>query len=101
MPDRDESAGSTWGPVVGVAVFGIALVVGAASWPALMYTTGLAAHLPFKGSDDQEDRIGPIGSRFVQLNLIDHELFVQGRDGYRLFDLAEVVKASLKEILVG
>ena len=52
MPDRDESAGSTWGPVVGVAVFGIALVVGAASWPALMYTTGLAAHLPFKGSDE-------------------------------------------------
>ena len=31
MPDRDESADSTWGPVVGVAVFGIALVVGAAS----------------------------------------------------------------------
>ena len=52
MPDHDEAAGSTWGPVVGVAVFGVALVVGAATWPSLMYTTGLSAHLPFKGSED-------------------------------------------------
>src|SRR6476620_3327422 len=59
MPDRDESAGSTWGPVVGVAVFGIALVVGAASWPALMYTTGLAAHLPFKGSEENARPLHP------------------------------------------
>ena len=27
-------------------------MLGAAAWPSLMYTTGLAAHLPFKGSEE-------------------------------------------------
>src|SRR5436190_21466752 len=52
MRDDDESAFSTWGPVGGVALFGVALVVGASHWPSLMYSTGLAAHLPFKGSEE-------------------------------------------------
>src|SRR3954452_5210704 len=52
MSDRDEPTDSTWGPVIGSAVFGVVLVLGAAAWPSLMYTTGLAAHLPFKGSDE-------------------------------------------------
>src|SRR5436190_23498251 len=52
MRDDDESAFSTWGPVGGVALFGVALVVGASHWPSLMSTTGLAAHLPFKGSEE-------------------------------------------------
>ncbi|MCX6632894.1 MAG: DUF4956 domain-containing protein [Candidatus Solibacter sp.] len=52
MSDSDESADSTWGPVAGVAVLGVLLVVGASAWPGLMSTTGMAAHLPFKGSDE-------------------------------------------------
>ena len=52
MRDGDDSAFSTWGPVGGVALFGVALVIGASHWPSLMYSTGLAAHLPFKGSEE-------------------------------------------------
>lgn len=52
MRDSEESADSTWGPVAGVAILGVALVVGASHWPSLMYSTGLAAHLPFKGSEE-------------------------------------------------
>src|SRR4051794_35827846 len=52
MRDRDEPTDSTWGPVFGVAIFGIALVYGASLWPSLMSSTGLAGHMPFKGNDD-------------------------------------------------
>ena len=57
--------------------------------------------LSFERGDDQEHRIGPVGSRFVKLDLVDHKLFVQGGQRHRLFDLAEIVEASLEEILVG
>src|SRR6266550_4311393 len=60
MRDRDEPADSTWGPVFGVAIFGIALVYGASMVPSLMYTTGLAGHLPFKGNDDNALPLHPL-----------------------------------------
>jgi hypothetical protein len=60
MRDRDEPADSTWGPVFGVALFGIALVYGASLWPSLMSTTGVAAHLPFKGSDENALPLHPL-----------------------------------------
>ena len=56
--------------------------------------------LSFDRRNDQEYGIGPEGACFVKLDLIDHELFVQGRHGHRLFDLAEMVEAPLEEILV-
>src|SRR5262245_30371012 len=56
--------------------------------------------LPFNRRNDQEYGISPVSACFVELDLIDHELFVQGRHGHRLFDLAEVVEASLEKILV-
>src|SRR5262249_108965 len=48
----DEPADSTWGLVIGVAIFGSALVYGASLWPSMLTATGLAAHLPFKGNDE-------------------------------------------------
>jgi hypothetical protein len=60
MPDRDEPAESTWGPVFGAAIFGIALVYGASMAPSLMATTGLAGHLPFKGNDDNALPVHPL-----------------------------------------
>jgi len=52
MRDREDATDSTWSSVVGVAIVGVALVYGAAHWPSLLLTTGLAAHLPFKGSEE-------------------------------------------------
>jgi hypothetical protein len=52
MPERDDSTDSTWGTVLGVALLGVALVLTAAAWPSLISTTGLAAHLPFKGNEE-------------------------------------------------
>src|SRR5882724_1371650 len=60
MPDRDEPADSTWGPVFGVAILGIALVYGASMVPSLMSTTGVAAHLPFKGNEDNTLPLQPL-----------------------------------------
>ena len=74
MPQRDESAESTWGTVAGVALLGVALVLGAAAWPSLTYTTGLAAHLPFKGSDK---------------NALNRQLLAEGRGGLKSVSWAE------------
>jgi hypothetical protein len=60
MPDRSETTESTWGPVAGIALLGIALVCLAAEFPGVMNMTGLASHLPFKGKEDNELPLHPL-----------------------------------------
>jgi len=43
-----------------VAILGIALVYGASMVPSLMSTTGVAAHLPFKGNEDNALPLHPL-----------------------------------------
>src|SRR5258706_431047 len=52
MSRKEEDAQATWGPVAGFGLLGVALVMAAARWPSALMTTGLAAHLPFHGSDE-------------------------------------------------
>jgi hypothetical protein len=52
MQDRDDGRETTWGPVIGFGLFGVALVYAAAQWPGALTTTGFSAHLPFKGSEE-------------------------------------------------
>lgn len=52
MPEREDGTDSTWAPVLGISLLGVALVFGAGHWPAVMLATGFAAHLPFRGSED-------------------------------------------------
>jgi uncharacterized membrane protein YhiD involved in acid resistance len=52
MQDREERQESTWGTAIGVALLGVVLVSVAAKWPGTLTSTGLSAHLPFKGSDE-------------------------------------------------
>jgi len=59
MLEREESPGSTWGPALGVTLLGVALVLGANSWPSLMNATGMGAHLPFKGNDENAIPLHP------------------------------------------
>jgi uncharacterized membrane protein YhiD involved in acid resistance len=52
MPEREEESVATWGPVIGFSLLGIALVSAAAQWPGVLASTGISAHLPFKGNDE-------------------------------------------------
>ena len=52
MLAKEEHTEGGWGQIIGVAIFGVLLVSAAAKWPNVLSTTGLAAHLPFKGNDE-------------------------------------------------
>src|SRR3954464_1232492 len=54
--ERDEGL---WRHVTGVALIGIALVMTAAKWPALIMSTGISGHLPFRGNDANELPLHP------------------------------------------
>jgi hypothetical protein len=58
-PDPQNSEAG-WGPVVGVALIGVALVAAAAQFPALLTTTGLSANLPFKGNEENALPLHPL-----------------------------------------
>jgi len=60
MRHKEEGAQATWGPVAGFSLLGVALVLGAARWPAALMTTGLAAHLPFHGNDENALPLHPL-----------------------------------------
>ena len=50
---------------------------------------------------DQQDRIGTVGARFVELHVTDHKLFVKDRDRKCALDLFKIPKVSLEKFLVG
>lgn len=52
MQENEGSWGATWGVAAGVGLLGVALVMGAVQWKTLLTSTGIAAHLPFKGNDE-------------------------------------------------
>jgi lysylphosphatidylglycerol synthetase-like protein (DUF2156 family) len=60
MQERDEAPGSTWGPVIGLGLLGVALVYAAAQWPGVIMTTGLSARLPFKGDEQNALQVHPL-----------------------------------------
>ena len=60
MLAKEEHTEGGWGQIIGVAVFGVLLVSAAAKWPNIVSTTGLAAHLPFKGNDENALPLHPL-----------------------------------------
>ena len=59
MARQEEDAQSTWGPVFGFALLGMALILAAAKYPSVLTTTGLSANLPFHGSNENELPLHP------------------------------------------
>src|SRR5262249_49849860 len=60
MQDSEERLDSNWTTVFGVAILGVALVSVAAKWPGILSSTGLSAHLPFKGNDENALPLHPL-----------------------------------------
>ena len=52
MQDNEVSWGSTWSIVLGAGLVAVALVAGAVKVPSVMTTTGISAHLPYKGNEE-------------------------------------------------
>jgi hypothetical protein len=52
MQKHDPGFESGWGPVVGVALLGVAIVAATARFPTFLTATGLSANLPFKGNEE-------------------------------------------------
>src|ERR1041385_2424404 len=52
MARKEEGEQGTWGPIMGFGLLGVALVMGASRWPSMMNSTGLSAHLPYHGNEE-------------------------------------------------
>src|SRR5437867_1323269 len=60
MPQQEESTDSTWLIVFGAGIIGVALVSVAIKWPSLIMHTGVAAHLPYKGNEENALPLHPL-----------------------------------------
>src|ERR1700690_642600 len=54
-----------------------------------------------EGGHNQQNGIGPVSSRFHNLDLIDDEILAQTRKGAVGRGLAQIVERALKELFVG
>ena len=57
---ENEEAGSTWWVVGGAGLLGVAFVLGGVKFPGVLTATGIAAHLPFKGSEENALPLHPL-----------------------------------------
>ena len=55
---------------------------------------------PFQRGDNEQDRVGAVGSCFIELDFVDHEFLVEGRESYCIFYGEQIAEASLKVVFV-
>jgi hypothetical protein len=60
MPQQEDDTQSTWGPVIGFGLLGIALVAAASKWPSVLQAQGLTSTLPFSGTGADAAPIHPL-----------------------------------------